>query len=153
MEYTISHPQSAQWFPEGDYRLSFTLILEKGIVGRWEIETRDGQLVVGRVKEAYKAPYIQNPASIFAGPSIPQMLTTTLRYDSQKSPFIYNIKSLRLYSDSNGKAKPEYIITRPDLTSTTIKTLICPGQGLPYEYYAEHTSCDMNRPKPSFLSP
>lgn len=144
MEYKIDHPHSEEWLPnEGPNvktREIFTQILAKGIIGRWKIVTRDNKVVEGYVNQEYKADYLP----IYP---IAESFRDMLRYDSQKSEFIYNIKELYFYSDSTGKEKPEYIITRPDLTTTNFKYLI----DIFGDKYECHSSWDINRPKPAFL--
>ena len=148
MEYTIDHPRGEEWFPEGDYRVSFTSLLKLGSVGRWEIDTRDGRTVIGAVNGEYRAPPLEHlffDMSNIVAPSTPYLMTRTLRWDSQRSPFIYNIKELRLFTDSTGKEKPEHIISRPDISTTNVMALRSSGR------YEEISNIDVGRPEPAFL--
>ena len=147
--YVIDHPQGESWIPEEqDTRKWFAILLSSGAVGRWEIETRDGQTVRGYVKETYTAPPMEEGyrESMFPVETLPKLLSRCLRVNSQTNQFLYNIRILRLYTDSTGKSKPEFIITRPDHCTTNFERLGFGGG------YACESNWDINRPKPAFAT-
>lgn len=137
LSYVIDHPAGENWIPVDDMlRALFVNILTTGRVGRWEIITRDGLTVRGYVKDPYMG---------LERVQLPNQMTEILRYGSQKYPFIYNICVFKMYSDSTGQQKPEFIIERPDLTTTNLNTLGYNGK------YTCDCSWDTNRPQPDFL--
>lgn len=139
--YVIDHPEGEAWIPEkNQLRKVFIAILGPNAFGRWRIVTRDNQVVCGYMTPQYKTNLIADRRII---KTLPCQVMELVRDCSQIYEFLYNILELSLYTDSTGKEKPEYIILRPDVSSTVFYK---PS----WKEYEAHSFIDINRPEPEF---
>lgn len=126
----------------------FQSLLKKGAFGQFKIFMENKDIITGNITTQVitKPLYFDETTSIWVLREKPLInkLVELIRFGSQENKFLYDIKKLELYRDSTGSQKPEYIIERPDLTTTNVYS-ICSNDD-----YSITSHWDTNRPKPNF---
>jgi hypothetical protein len=132
MNYTIQPSETL--IPEaGNLRECFTKLITAGVFTRWELYMRDNTIISG-----FTTASNVNLTPTFETTYAVDMLVALLRYASQTSKFLYNVRELQLYTDQHA---PLYIIRRPILSTTSLLTRKS-GR------YDEISHLDVNRPEP-----